>query len=182
MDERIRLPGTGQREAAVLIAAMPPRHRLLLNARLPKDNLTGKSKSPTSPCNETKGRMFVTPDASRWRSAASYDHVETLSASHLAWEWLRRNEAYDQDFEALAHSDADPQPLADKIRRRWGLRFPVRSARGSALSARLLAAARRHERRRPRVRAGRSDFGYGRRPSPRACDLADRRRRLTQPL
>ena len=32
------------------------------------------------------------PDASNWRSAAHYDHVEKLTASGLAWEWLRRNE------------------------------------------------------------------------------------------
>ena len=51
------------------------------------------------------------PDASVWRSSARYDHVEKLTASGLAWEWLRRNEAYDQDFEAYAAPGADQAAL-----------------------------------------------------------------------
>ena len=43
----------------------------------------------------------MTPDASTWRSSAEYDHLDALTASDLAWEWLRRNEAYDADFETL---------------------------------------------------------------------------------
>ena len=43
----------------------------------------------------------MTPDASTWRSSAEYDHLDALTASDLAWEWLRRNDAYDTDFEAL---------------------------------------------------------------------------------
>lgn len=66
----------------------------------------------------------MTPDASGWRSSALYDHVERISASDVAWEWLRRNEAYDKDFQALTDARGDPQPLTDKIRQRWGLRFP----------------------------------------------------------
>lgn len=42
----------------------------------------------------------MTPDASTWRSKAEYEHLDALTASDLAWEWLRRNEAYDADFEA----------------------------------------------------------------------------------
>jgi hypothetical protein len=72
----------------------------------------------------------MTPDASRWRSAADYDHVEVSTASDLAWEWLRRNEAYDKDFQDWdwAKADAVAGPLTDVIRQRWGLRFPGRSA------------------------------------------------------
>ncbi len=64
------------------------------------------------------------PDASVWRSSARYDHVEKLTASGLAWEWLRRNEAYDHDFEAYAAPGADRAALTEDIRRRWRLRFP----------------------------------------------------------
>ena len=67
----------------------------------------------------------MTPDASTWRSSAEYDHLDALTASDLAWEWLRRNEAYDADFEALAGSDV-PKSMTDQIRQRWGLRFPRR--------------------------------------------------------
>lgn len=68
------------------------------------------------------------PDASRWRSAANYEHVGTLSASDLAWEWLRRNEGYDKDYEALSHPSADREQLMEKIRHHWGLRFCRRSS------------------------------------------------------
>lgn len=89
------------------------------------------------------------PDASRWRSSEIYDLVEELTASDLAWEWLRRNEAYDRDFTALASRDIDPHALTDRIRQRWGLRFPDRSFARSSRSPRLLASRRRHQRRHP---------------------------------
>lgn len=101
----------------------------------------------------------MTPNASRWRSSASYDHVEDLTASHLAWEWLRRNDAYDKDFEALMQAGADPQSLTDKIRQQWGLRFPCRPSAVPADSADLLAPTRRYQRRCPRGRACRSGDG-----------------------
>lgn len=90
----------------------------------------------------------MTPDASTWRSLAEYDHLDALTASDLAWECLRRNEAYDADFEASASSLGDPKPLTEQIQRRWGLRFPGRSPVPSSRSPRLLAAARGHQRRR----------------------------------
>jgi len=68
----------------------------------------------------------MTPDASTWRTAAEYDHLDTLAASDLAWEWLRRNDAYDADYTALAGDLARGETLSDRIRR-WGLRFPRRS-------------------------------------------------------
>lgn len=70
----------------------------------------------------------MTPDAAGWRSSDGYARVSDMSASDLAWEWLRRNEAYDQDFQALRRPTGDRQTLIDEIRRRWGLRFPHRSA------------------------------------------------------
>ncbi len=102
----------------------------------------------------------MTPDATRWRSSASYDHVESLAASDLAWEWLRRNDAYDEDFEALMQADADPQPLTDKIRQHWGLRFPAEPSATPANRADPLAPPGRHERRCPCIRARRPDNGH----------------------
>ncbi len=75
--------------------------------------------------------IVMTPDASTWRSSAEYDHLDALTASDLAWEWLRRNEAYDADFDTLAASDA-PVGMSDKNRQRWGLRFHRRSTDSSA--------------------------------------------------
>ncbi len=75
-------------------------------------------------------------DPSRWRSASEYDYVETLEAPNLAWEWLRRNASYQHDFA----KGAAPQRLTQHMRRRWGLRFPGRSAPGRFESRDLLAA------------------------------------------
>ena len=80
------------------------------------------------------------PDASHWRSSARYDHVEKLTASGLAWEWLRRNETYNQDFEAVSAKDADRVELTEQIRQRWRLRFPGRSGSRSADAFSVLAA------------------------------------------
>ena len=68
----------------------------------------------------------MTPDASTWRLPAEYDHLDALPASDLAWEWLRRNDAYDADFEASAADREASNTLTAEIRRRWGLRFPRR--------------------------------------------------------
>ena len=66
----------------------------------------------------------MTPNAAGWRSSAAYEHIAEMSPSDLAWEWLRRNDAYDEDYQELSETKADLQALTDKIRRRWGLRFP----------------------------------------------------------
>lgn len=87
----------------------------------------------------------MTPDASIWRSS-EYDHLDDLTASDLAWEWLRRNDAYDADFEASASAHGMHEPLTVRIRQQWGLRFPGRSLDTSAGSAGLLASAGGHKR------------------------------------
>ena len=53
----------------------------------------------------------MTPDASGWRSSIRYAHVADMTASDVAWEWLRRNESYDKDFQALADGKDDPGKL-----------------------------------------------------------------------
>ena len=85
------------------------------------------------------------PDASQWRSSEIYDRFEDLTASELAWEWLRRNEAYDRDFEAVMQPDVDPTLLTDMIRQRWGLRFPGRSVGPATRCAGLLAPSGGHK-------------------------------------
>lgn len=101
----------------------------------------------------------MTPDASGWRSSKGYDHVEQLTASDLAWEWLRRNESYDHDFQGFAHTKGDPRPLTDKIRQRWGLRFPGGPTGRAPRCSRVLVTAARYKRGGSRNRA--SDF-FGR--------------------
>jgi len=70
----------------------------------------------------------MTPNAAGWRSSAAYEHIAEMSPSDLAWEWLRRNDAYVEDYRELSEGKTDIQTLTDKIRRRWGLRFPRRPA------------------------------------------------------
>lgn len=72
----------------------------------------------------------MTPDASSWRTS-QYKHLDALTASDLAWEWLRRNDAYEADFHTSATAPDDGKSLTDRIRRRWGLRFPRRPASSS---------------------------------------------------
>jgi hypothetical protein len=73
----------------------------------------------------------MTPDSSLWRLSVRYKHIDDLTASDLAWEWLRRNDDYDHDVAALGRVDVDPKELNQKIRDQWGLRFPGRPSEGS---------------------------------------------------
>jgi hypothetical protein len=73
--------------------------------------------------------MIMTPDTSGWRSSPTYDYVDDIAASDLAWEWLRRNSAYQQDYSDLTQATGDHhRHLTERTRSHWGLRFS-RSAR-----------------------------------------------------
>ncbi|MFG1193457.1 transcriptional regulator domain-containing protein, partial [Xanthobacter flavus] len=41
------------------------------------------------------------PDTSRWREDASYGYFDALSVEGLAWECLRRDEAYQDHYQSL---------------------------------------------------------------------------------
>ena len=66
-------------------------------------------------------------ERSGWRSSAEYDYVEDLSASDLAWEWLRRNKRYTKDYATLSKAAPDDAYLKDALLEKWGLRFRGRS-------------------------------------------------------
>ncbi len=70
----------------------------------------------------------MTPDISHWRSSEHYDYVEDLVSPELAWEWLRRNEDYQRDFEAAQVEPNADTAATEATRSRWGLRFPVSPA------------------------------------------------------
>ncbi len=79
-------------------------------------------------------------EASGWETASDYEYLDTLGASDLAWEWLRRNERYERDFAAFDRGSPEPGDARDLIRERWGLRFPdtavaVRAGRPCLLAA-----------------------------------------------
>jgi hypothetical protein len=62
-------------------------------------------------------------DQSGWRSTAEYDYVEYLSASDLAWEWLRRNKRYSMDYATLSKAATDNASLKTAFLKKWRLRF-----------------------------------------------------------
>jgi len=66
----------------------------------------------------------MTPDISHWRSSERYEYVESLVSPELAWEWLRRNEDYQRDFEAAQLEPNADTAATEATRSRWGLRFP----------------------------------------------------------
>lgn len=79
-------------------------------------------------------------DSSAWDAASDYDYLDTLGASDLAWEWLRRNERYEYDFAAFVRATPEPGDARDLIRERWGLRFPDTAVAVGTRRPGLLAA------------------------------------------
>ena len=89
----------------------------------------------------------MTPDISHWRSSERYEYVEDLVSPELAWEWLRRNEAYQRDFEAAQVKPNADTAATEATRSRWGLRFPVVAGPRRQSSCAHLGAHRQHWRR-----------------------------------
>jgi Family of unknown function (DUF6499) len=57
-----------------------------------------------------------------WRSEQDYKNFEKAETADIAWEWLRRDSEYEQEYRSLtaaARSIAMPQ----QFRKKWGLSF-----------------------------------------------------------
>lgn len=80
----------------------------------------------------------MVPDTSQWRVEAAYDYLDHISAAGFAWEWLRRNPRYQQDYEAAISGQAETHDVHVAIRRRWGLRFRREARSFVAESASIL--------------------------------------------
>ena len=93
------------------------------------------------------------PDDSRWQAPATYDFVDDLDAPGVGWEWLRRNEQYQDDYAALT-SQADDIAAGDRMASTWGLRFRRRSLAECHADAGVLASRRQY-------RGRHSDFSTG---------------------
>lgn len=65
------------------------------------------------------------PDTSKWRSS-SYDYVDRIAPSDLAWEWLRRNGHYQRDYHNHAETNIPGHQTLTRANwpSLWGLRFP----------------------------------------------------------
>lgn len=64
--------------------------------------------------------------ATDWRSAAAYEYVRNLDPADIAWEFLRRNPEYQQDYGRIVRENLDDEREAQLLQR-WGLRFRERS-------------------------------------------------------
>lgn len=67
-------------------------------------------------------------EQSHWRASENYNYVDRLSASDIAWEWLRRNQEYQRDYRTLSGARVPSLSLLERASTRWGLRFPCRPA------------------------------------------------------
>lgn len=76
------------------------------------------------------------PDLAQWEQTRRYDYLDDLPMNGLAWECLRRNRGYQEDFRKLVEADADERH--GRLREHWGLQFrgtsePIRVRRAGAL-------------------------------------------------
>jgi hypothetical protein len=88
-----------------------------------------RRRPPPRPCAP---RSFMMPSATDWRSVTSYQYLTRLDRLGFAWEFLRRNAAYQDDYNRLtredsSNADSEARPT-DGLGRRWGLSFRGRSA------------------------------------------------------
>ncbi len=60
-----------------------------------------------------------------WRSPTAYAHARGIPVAGFAWEYLRRDEDYQRDFDRINADVTLPKDeVLDAFSRRWGLRFP----------------------------------------------------------
>jgi hypothetical protein len=64
----------------------------------------------------------MVPESSMWHEASGYQYFDTLTLEDVAWEALRRNRAYQSDFQTLYPCSNFEQRQAE-ICSQWGLRF-----------------------------------------------------------
>ena len=62
-----------------------------------------------------------------WRASTAYGHAKSIPAAGFAWEYLRRHEDYQRDFQTISRMTDPAVRRLERFSQRWGLRFPVRS-------------------------------------------------------
>jgi transcriptional regulator len=61
-----------------------------------------------------------------WTSEKDYANFKGAEIADIAWEWLRRDSEYEQEFRNLT-SAAQSSGAAHHFRKKWGLSFRGRS-------------------------------------------------------
>jgi hypothetical protein len=68
--------------------------------------------------------MTKRPD---WRSPDYVDALKNLDRAGFAWEFLRRNPAYRDDYEGIAEDPDESELSSETVGGNWGLSFRPRS-------------------------------------------------------
>jgi hypothetical protein len=58
-----------------------------------------------------------------WRSPEAYANLQSAEATDFAWECLRRNLDYREDYRSLQRGGSPAALSEEKFRERWGLSF-----------------------------------------------------------
>lgn len=70
------------------------------------------------------------PDDENWRSHDATAYLDRVQRASFAWEFLRRNPDYREDYEDMSRDAASGTTIALEaalaLAQRWGLSFPVR--------------------------------------------------------
>lgn len=91
------------------------------------------------------------PDISTWRDRERYDYLGALTPEGLAWECLRRNDQYQEEYRRLVSPREDASPLTPAQQERWGLRFRGATRAFGPGTRRLLVTGRGPGRAGPRI-------------------------------
>lgn len=83
------------------------------------------------------------PQHTDWRSHSAYDYIDTLTPAELAWEFLRRNSAYVEGYEALRAAGALKKSEGRAFAGKWGLSFRRGSRKNGSRRSRRLGAQHR---------------------------------------
>ena len=62
-----------------------------------------------------------------WRSPAAYRFAMSIPVAGFAWEYLRRDDEYRSEFQAITASHEPAPERMEAFVQRWGLRFSDRS-------------------------------------------------------
>ena len=62
-----------------------------------------------------------------WRTPAAYKRIKDLPPAGFAWEYLRRDDEYRSEFQAITASHEPAPERMEAFVQRWGLRFSDRS-------------------------------------------------------
>lgn len=81
--------------------------------------------------------MTKRPD---WRSPEYVDALKNLDRAGFAWEFLRRNPAYREDYDELAEDTDEPGLSSETVGGNWGLSFRPRSGPRCISCAGFMAA------------------------------------------